>query len=180
LNPPAPDRVAAVVAAAAAAVPSVVEWTRRIAAVPAPTGDEGERSAFVRSLFAEAGLRASVDDLGDVVATIPGRQGGVGTPAVLLAAHIDTVFARETPLPITVDGTRMAGPGIGDNSVGVAAVLGVPGVLRAAGEDPWSTSSSRATSERRDWVTCAVSARSWTPTHGSARWSRSRATTSAG
>lgn len=136
MNPPAPDRVAAVVAAAAAAVPSVLEWTRRIAAVPAPTGDEGERSAFVRSLFAEAGLLASVDDLGDVVATIPGRQGGIDTPAVLLAAHIDTVFVRETPLSITVDGTRMAGPGIGDNSVGVAAVLGVPGVLRAAGEDP--------------------------------------------
>ncbi|MBA3413624.1 MAG: M20/M25/M40 family metallo-hydrolase [Chloroflexia bacterium] len=136
MKPPAADRVAAVSAAAAAAVPSVIEWTKRIAAVPAPTGDEGERSAFVRSLFAEAGLQPRVDDLGDVVVTLPGRRRGSEAPAVLLAAHLDTVFARGTPLPIAVAGSRMHGPGVGDNSVGVAAVLAIPSVLRAAAETP--------------------------------------------
>ena len=136
MKPPAADRVAAVSAAAAAAVPSVIEWTKRIAAVPAPTGDEGERSAFVRSLFAETGLQPRVDDLGDVVVTLPGRRRGSEAPAVLLAAHLDTVFARGTPLPIAVAGSRMHGPGVGDNSVGVAAVLAIPSVLRAAAETP--------------------------------------------
>ncbi len=136
MKPPAAERVAAVSAAAAAAVPTVIEWTRRIAEVPAPTGDEGERSGFVRALFADAGLRPTVDDLGDVVAALPGRRGGDDAPAVLLAAHLDTVFARETPLPIAVNGTRMHGPGVGDNSVGIAAALAVPAVLRAAAEEP--------------------------------------------
>ena len=136
MKPPAAERVAAVSAAAVAAVPTVVEWTRRIAEVAAPTGDEGERSAFVRSLFAEAGLPPTVDDLGDVVATLPGRAHGGDAPAVLLAAHLDTVFARETPLPIAVNGTKLHGPGVGDNSVGIAAVLAIPSVLRAAGEAP--------------------------------------------
>ena len=136
MKPPAAHRVAAVTAAAAAAVPTVIDWTRRIAEVPAPTGDEGDRSAFVQGLFAADGLETVVDDLGDVVATLPGQASGPEHPAVLLAAHLDTVFARETPLPVSVNGSRLHGPGIGDNSVGIAAVLAIPRVLRAAGEAP--------------------------------------------
>lgn len=136
MKPPAPDRVAAVAAAAAAAVPQAIEWTRRIAAVPAPTGDESARAVVVHGLFAEQGLDVVVDDLHDVVATVPGCRSGAEAPAVLLAAHLDTVFAHGTPLPIARDGATLRGPGVGDNSVGVAAVLAIPSVLRAAGQEP--------------------------------------------
>lgn len=133
MNRPAPARVAAVSAAAAAMTPTVIDWTQRIAAIPAPTGDEAERAALVSTLMRGMGLDPVVDAIHDVVACVPGAAGERG-PAVLLAAHLDTVFARETPLPISASGGRLFGPGIGDNSVGVAAVLAIPDILRAAGQ----------------------------------------------
>lgn len=131
---PARERVAAVRAAAEQAVPRVLDLTERVAAVPAPTGQEGERSRVVADLFAAAGLAVEVDDLGDVVATLPGSGGG--RAPVLLAAHLDTVFAAGTPLPIRRDGDRLHGPGVGDNSLGVASLLALPELLAAAGETP--------------------------------------------
>ncbi len=128
------ERIAAVQAAATAAASRVVDLAARIAAVPAPTGDEGDRSRDVAALLAEDGVERSVDDLGDVVAVLPGaRRDG---PAVLLAAHLDTVFSRQTELPIRRDDRHLHGPGVGDNSLGVAAVLALPGLLRAAGLEP--------------------------------------------
>lgn len=136
MKPPAAHRVAAVSAAAAAAVPTVLAWTKRLAEIPAPTGEEADRSAFVRSLFAAADLATTVDELGDVVARYPGRDAAPDQPAVLLAAHLDTVFARETPLRVNLAGTRLHGPGVGDNCVGIAATVAVPSILRAAGIEP--------------------------------------------
>jgi len=131
---PSRERVAAVRAAAERALPRVLDLTERVAAVPGPTGDEGERSTLVAGLFAEAGLAVEVDELGDVVATLPGRDRA--RPPVLLAAHLDTVFAAGTPLPIRRAGNRLQGPGVGDNSLGVAAILALPAILAAAGETP--------------------------------------------
>ena len=133
---PSAERLAAVRAAAAQIVPRVLDVTARVAAVPAPTGDEAARSGLVADLFAEAGFAAEVDALGDVVATLPGATGGGVGPAVLLAGHLDTVFAADTPLPIRHEADRLHGPGIGDNSLGVAAVLMLPALLAAAGQTP--------------------------------------------
>lgn len=127
-------RLAAVQRAAADTTARMLDFTAQIAAIPAPTGDEGDRSRAVADLFAAEGIERSIDALGDVVATVPGaRPGG---PAVLFAAHLDTVFARGTPLPIRRDGDRLHGPGVGDNSLGVAALVALPGLLRAAGLVP--------------------------------------------
>jgi acetylornithine deacetylase/succinyl-diaminopimelate desuccinylase-like protein len=51
---------------------------------------------------------------------------------VLIAGHIDTVFPIDTPLSIHVGSTRSFGPGIGDNSLGVAAALKIPAMLARA------------------------------------------------
>lgn len=131
---PTAQRVAAIGAAAEAAAATVLAMTARIAAVAAPTGEEGERARFVAAALAEAGLPATIDAIDDVVARLPGRDGAA--PPVLLAAHLDTVFVRDTPLPIRCEGARLFGPGIGDNSVGIASVLAMPAILRAAGELP--------------------------------------------
>ena len=117
-------------AAAERLVPRVLDLTARIAAVPAPTGAEADRSRLVAALFAETGLAVEVDDLHDVVATLRGDGDG---PPVLLAAHLDTVFAAGTALPIRRAGDRLFGPGVGDNSLGVAALLVLPDLLAAAG-----------------------------------------------
>lgn len=127
-------RIEAARSAAETISPQVLDLTARIAAIPAPTGDEGARSAFVADEARRRGLRdVRVDDLGDVVGVLPGRSDG---PPVLLAAHLDTVFPAGTPLPITRTEGRLSGPGIGDNSLGVAALLCLPALLDEMGIRP--------------------------------------------
>src|SRR5690606_23041310 len=43
--------------------------------------------------------------------------------AMMIAAHTDTVFPAGTPLSVTRHGDEMTGPGIGDNSLAVAAMI---------------------------------------------------------
>jgi tripeptide aminopeptidase len=132
-----PERIAAVRAAAHAVTPTVLDRTAEIAAVASPTGDEAAKSTLVEQLFQSEGLACERDDLGDVVATIPGHlPGGGSVGSLLIAAHLDTVFPRETPLTITRSEDRLAGPGVGDNSVAVAVVTKLHEVLARAGERP--------------------------------------------
>lgn len=122
------ELVARVSAVAAGFVEPIAELTAAVAAVPAPTNDEGQRATFV----AETLRRLSyddviVDDLFNVIGKISGTTDG---PALLLAGHTDTVFPRETPLPVTRNGDVLAAPGIGDNSLSVAAVAMVRDALK--------------------------------------------------
>jgi tripeptide aminopeptidase len=48
---------------------------------------------------------------------------------LLLLAHTDTVFPASTPLLVQRDGDILRGPGIGDNSLSVAAMISVLDVL---------------------------------------------------
>ena len=132
-----PERIEAVRAAAEAVTPTLLDLTAQIAAVPSPTGEESAKSIFVERLFANAGLAIERDELGDVVATIPGRLSPAsGAPRLLIAAHIDTVFPLDTPLEITRSIDRLAGPGVGDNSIAVAAAIMLSELLQIAGEVP--------------------------------------------
>lgn len=99
----------------------VLETAIAIQQIPAPTFDEGQRGAYVRERMASLGLHdVSCDDVGNVYGRRPGRGSGQG---VLIAAHLDTVFPHGTDLTIRRDGERVYGPGLGDNSVGVAGLL---------------------------------------------------------
>jgi acetylornithine deacetylase/succinyl-diaminopimelate desuccinylase-like protein len=132
-----PERVEAVRAAAEAVAADVVSLTADIAAIAAPTGEEAERSHLVEKLFCGEGLAATRDRLDDVVATLPGRLPPVtGAPRLLIAAHIDTVFGRSTPLHIVHSDGRLSGPGVGDNSLAVAAVVKLAHLLARAAETP--------------------------------------------
>jgi tripeptide aminopeptidase len=103
-------------------VESVADLAARICAVPAPTGSERLRAEFVATLFRERGYTPDIDAVGNVYA----RRGKRGKgPVLLLLAHTDTVFPLATPLIIRREGDILCGPGIGDNSVHVAALLGV-------------------------------------------------------
>lgn len=110
--------------------PRVLALAEEIAAVPAPTGDEFRRSEFVRSLMSSLAFdEIEHDGMGNVV----GRMQGLSEePRLLIAAHLDTVFPAGTELNIHHDERRSYGPGIGDNCIGVAAVLLIPAMLEAA------------------------------------------------
>ena len=68
-----------------------------------------------------------IDVAGNVLARLPGR--GSGYP-LIVSAHLDTVFPLDTDLTSNRSGDRMTAPGIGDNSLGVAALFGILWQLR--------------------------------------------------
>ena len=132
-----PERIEAVRAAAQAVTPDVLELTAQISAVPSPTGEETAKSLLVERLFATAGLATERDAIGDVVGVIPSRQTSrPGTLRLVVAAHIDTVFPIGTPLEVRRSADRLSGPGVGDNSVAVAAAIKLAELLKMAGEAP--------------------------------------------
>jgi acetylornithine deacetylase/succinyl-diaminopimelate desuccinylase-like protein len=106
----------------------LLELAIAIQQVPAPTFEEGERANFVRSKFSEAGLQdVSQDEVGNVYARLAGT--GAGAPLVAVA-HMDTVFPSGTHLEVHDEGDRVYGPGLGDNSIGVAALLELALLIR--------------------------------------------------
>lgn len=108
----------------------VIELAVEIQQIPAPTFEEGERAEFVRARFADAGLSdVEIDAAGNVY----GRWPGGGAPPLVVSAHLDTVFSLETNLAVKREKGQVYGPGIGDNSMGVAALLGLAWNLRALG-----------------------------------------------
>ena len=91
-----------------------------ICQTPAPTFEEGERGELVARLLLKAGLEPQKDSVGNITAEVPGGTG----PRVLVAAHLDTVFARDTDVTVKRDGVRWRAPGIGDNSASLAVLVG--------------------------------------------------------
>lgn len=91
--------------------------------IPSPTLYEGRRAGFVLSRFLADGLQAvELDQVGNVYARLPGA--GSGRPLVV-SAHLDTVFPSGTDLSVAREAERVCGPGIGDNSLGVAGLFGL-------------------------------------------------------
>ena len=98
-----------------------------VSEIAAPTGHEGRRGAWVAERYRALGLAGvHIDAAGNVRGTRPGAE---ELPPVVVCAHLDTVFPRETPLTVQRQGNRLAGPGIGDNGRGLAAMLGIAGEL---------------------------------------------------
>jgi acetylornithine deacetylase/succinyl-diaminopimelate desuccinylase-like protein len=100
---------------------TIVETAIAIQQIPAPTFDEAQRGADVAERMRALAL---ADVRIDAVGNVYGRRAGhAGGPGLLIAAHLDTVFPAGTNLAVRRDGARIYGPGLGDNSMGVAALL---------------------------------------------------------
>ena len=112
---------------------AVIRRTVELAEIPAPTGEEDARRERVMSWWQEDGWAdVHADQAGNLWARVrPGDQ-----PAVILAAHLDTVFEAKADHRVRCDGTLLHGPGVGDDSVGVAALSAVGTLLAGAGSTP--------------------------------------------
>ncbi len=106
----------------------LLDLTIQIQQIPAPTFHEAERASFLSRCFSDEGLsNVEIDTIGNVYA----RQPGTGdAPPLVVSAHSDTVFPADTDLSITPEEGKISGPGIGDNSLGVAGLFGLVWTLR--------------------------------------------------
>lgn len=107
----------------------VDEWVR-ITEIPAPSGEERERAAYVRGQLEALGLSTETDSIGNVWTVLPGTGGG---PRLVLAAHLDTVHPLGTDLTVRRTDSTLHAPGVFDNTASVANLLALARAWLAAG-----------------------------------------------
>ena len=111
----------------------ILERAIDVQQIPSPTFEEHERAAHVAQSFDTMEIvDTQMDDSGNVYAHI---AGGNDKP-ILVTAHLDTVFPRETDLTIQRHKERVYGPGLGDNALGVAALITLAEILNVSGWCP--------------------------------------------
>lgn len=88
------------------------------AGVPAPTGAEEPRLAWLEQRLRDAPGERRRDAAGNLVWSFDG-----GRPELLVMAHVDTVFDAGTELRFERDGDFLVGPGVGDNATAVMATV---------------------------------------------------------
>ena len=99
-------------------VAEVIELTE----IPAPPFKETARAQRVQEKFTALGLEnVHVDAVGNVIGTRPGKDRAA--KALMVAAHLDTVFPPDVPIKVRREGDTLHAPGIGDTTVTVAALL---------------------------------------------------------
>ncbi|MBN2044250.1 MAG: M20/M25/M40 family metallo-hydrolase [Anaerolineales bacterium] len=110
-------------------IEKIVQKAIQIQQIPAPTFEEKRRAQFVQDGFVAEGLsQVEMDGDGNVFACLPGADSD-HLPLVV-TAHTDTVFPAGTDLSVTRENGKVHGPGIGDNSLGVAGLYGLVWALR--------------------------------------------------
>lgn len=130
------------------ALPSRTQWVIdqgiAIQQIPAPTFHEAARAAYIARQFTTIGLiNVEIDDFYNVYGLLCGKR----QLGMMVSAHTDTVFEQDTNLDIRRENTLIYGPGLGDNSMGVAGLLGLAATLQELGITPecdiWFVANTR-------------------------------------
>lgn len=106
----------------------VADLACAIQQIPSPTFSEGERASWLREKFTAEGLQeVEIDPTGNLFGRVPGQA---SNHPLVVSAHLDTVFPRQTDLSLKKIPGQIYGPGIGDNSLGLAGLFGLLWMLR--------------------------------------------------
>jgi tripeptide aminopeptidase len=106
----------------------VLDLAIQIQGIPAPTFGEAQRARYLQEIFLNEGLLdVEIDDISNVYARLPGAG---QTRPLVVSAHSDTVFPEDANLMVRRAEQRIYGPGIGDNSLGVAGLFGLIWLLK--------------------------------------------------
>lgn len=104
-------------------VKRVLDLAVEIQQIPAPTFNESQRAEHIRQRFLSEELQSvEIDKIGNVIGCFQGS--GKGLP-IVVSAHLDTVFPLDTDLHVVRETEIISGPGIGDNSIGLAGLFGL-------------------------------------------------------
>jgi acetylornithine deacetylase/succinyl-diaminopimelate desuccinylase-like protein len=103
----------------------------KLTEIEAPPFKEERRAKVYAEMFKAHGLAdVEIDPEGNVLGL---RKGTGGGPAVVVSAHLDTVFPEGTDVKVKRQGTRLYAPGVGDDSTGLATLLQYVRALDATG-----------------------------------------------
>lgn len=104
---------------------------KELVIIPSPPFKEKARAeSFVKRMQAIGYNDAHIDKEGNVIAV---RRGAGNGPALVVSAHLDTVFPEGTDLTIKEKDGRLYAPGIGDDTRGLAELLSMMRALNEAG-----------------------------------------------
>jgi tripeptide aminopeptidase len=104
---------------------------KQICEIPAPPFKEKARAEDYLKRLTALGLKdVRMDKEGNVFGIRPGTGKG---PRLLVAAHLDTVFAEGTDVKVREKDGKLYAPGIADDSRGLAALLGLVRAFNASG-----------------------------------------------
>jgi len=92
--------------------------------IPAPPFKEAARAKAYLAMLKAHGLTSVEQDAEGNVMGI--RRGTGGGPLLAVSAHLDTVFPEGTDVTVKRNGTRLAAPGIGDDTRSLAVLLARP------------------------------------------------------
>jgi len=99
---------------------NIILMAKEIQAIPSPTFSEAQRAEFLAAQFSALALQdIAIDTAGNVYARI---KGGSALPLVI-SAHLDSVLSPDKNKPILQRERLLTGPGIGDNALGMAALI---------------------------------------------------------
>lgn len=113
---------------------ALIEEVLELARIPAPSGQEERRAEWVRRYLENAGAKGVfIDEAKNVLWPISCDG---ADEVVVLMAHTDVVFPDLSPLPISVCGDRAAGPGVGDDTANLVAMLQIARYIAEKGLRP--------------------------------------------
>ena len=100
----------------------------RVCSIPASPFNEQERAGYLSKRFSELGLsEVEVDEEGNCLGLL---EGSSRSPLMVVSAHLDTVFSKETDFTIVRRENRLLAPGIADDGCGLAALIALAQVIR--------------------------------------------------
>ncbi len=95
--------------------------------IPSPTFEEEARVKMLLQRMLECGLDTiSTDEAGNGVGIIPGKN---PKRNILLVAHADSVYTDKVDHATSVLADEIVGPGVADNSLGMAVLATLPNIL---------------------------------------------------
>ncbi len=112
---------------------SIIVTAKEIQAIPSPTFSENKRADFLAEKFSALSLSdVQIDTCGNINARI---KGGNALPLVI-SAHLDSVLTPDEIHPLIEGERQISAPGIGDNALGVAALVEIARNLTAQKSPP--------------------------------------------
>jgi acetylornithine deacetylase/succinyl-diaminopimelate desuccinylase-like protein len=109
----------------------IVDEGIKLTEIPAPPFKEEVRAKEFEKMIKAAGLSdVKIDEEGNVLALRKGTKSD--GKVVVVSAHLDTVFPPNTDVKVKRQGNKLFAPGVGDDTMSLAVLLGFVRAMQAA------------------------------------------------